>query len=342
MKRLLAFAVASVSLLAAQGYAVCTSPTANAGQMTYASNAGIMVYCDGTNWISMAGGVSQTINNSGSPAVTPGGSTNSVQYNGGGTFAGDTFFTYSGGLLTVTNISTSSNITAGGYVSATTYYGDGSHLTGISTSSALGDRIVSGTLSAIANSATGYISLTTGATNWGYLSSGQSFIPALASNFLSSTNVSMTVSHLNSQPIGSVAGGGGNYIVSATASVSASSANGGAVRVGTSSGVVVTVSGSNMNVSGTITGSVASNFSSITAASTDTGTGTWMYSSWVSCPTGMTLIMKAVINCTGTSGNTYEYCACNNSGNSLQAGYLSGSGTANSNYSTVCQALCAK
>lgn len=49
------------------------------------------------------------------------------------------------------------------------------------------DRIVSGSLLAVANSATGYISLTTGATNWGYLSSGVNYLPTLKTTTLSAS-----------------------------------------------------------------------------------------------------------------------------------------------------------
>jgi hypothetical protein len=53
----------------------------------------------------------------------------------------------------------------------------------------LGDRIVSGSLLTVANSDTGIISLTTGATTWGYLSSGASYIPSLTSTVISATAV---------------------------------------------------------------------------------------------------------------------------------------------------------
>jgi len=63
-------------------------------------------------------------------------------------------------------------------------------------STALGDRITSGTLAVIANSATSYISLTTGSTNWGYLSSGNSYLPRLAAVQVSGTNVSASAAHI--------------------------------------------------------------------------------------------------------------------------------------------------
>ncbi len=124
--------------------------------------------------------ISTTAGTDPSLSISAAGSDTQVQYNSSGSFAGSSAFTYSGGLLTVTNISTT-NISV-------------STINGIAVGSLGGtsDRIVSGSLVAVANSATGYISLTTGATNWGYLSSGASYLPNLSSNFVSSTNISAT------------------------------------------------------------------------------------------------------------------------------------------------------
>ena len=58
---------------------------------------------------------------------------------------------------------------------------------------ALGDRITSGTLAVTANSATGVVSLSTAGTTWGYLNSTRSYLPALSSVQVSSTNVSATL-----------------------------------------------------------------------------------------------------------------------------------------------------
>ena len=66
----------------------------------------------------------------------------------------------------------------------------------------------------------------------------------------------------------------------------------------------------------------------------------YVYSAWVACPAGKTLIMRALTSCTGTSKNVYQYCKCDQSGNSLRAGYLSSSASANANYTTVCEGLC--
>jgi hypothetical protein len=105
-------------------------------------------------------------------------------------------------------VATSVSSTAGyfGTVSATTYYGDGSHLSGVGA----GDRIVSGTLLAVANSATGYISLTTGAANWGYLSSGISYLPNLQTSTLSATVISVTAVQIVSQSTSPVTCNSGN------------------------------------------------------------------------------------------------------------------------------------
>lgn len=45
--------------------AACATPTGAAGDMTYSTSANVMAYCDGTNWVSMAGGVSLTVNTAG-------------------------------------------------------------------------------------------------------------------------------------------------------------------------------------------------------------------------------------------------------------------------------------
>ncbi|HEX2842103.1 tail fiber domain-containing protein [Hyphomicrobium sp.] len=65
-------------------------------------------------------------------------------------------------------------------------------------STAEGDSITSGTLAMVANSATSYISLSTNGTDWGYLGSGASFLPAISANRVSSTNISATYIQLNS------------------------------------------------------------------------------------------------------------------------------------------------
>ncbi|WP_439926188.1 hypothetical protein [Nitrobacter sp. JJSN] len=138
--------------IAVDAWAACSSPAANAGDQSFDSTQNVMVYCDGSNWISMAGGVSVTI---GGTTNVPGGSANQVQYNNGsGGFAGDSGLTYSSGLLTVTNVS-ATNMSASGNVTAGAFYGDGSHLTGVGA----GDRIVSGSVSAIAQQSTGMVSI---------------------------------------------------------------------------------------------------------------------------------------------------------------------------------------
>src|SRR4051812_15494194 len=67
-------------------WAACSSPAGNAGAQMYAGNYGVMAYCNGTNWISMAGGVSQTVNTTGDGA-TPEGSSADVQFNSSGALA---------------------------------------------------------------------------------------------------------------------------------------------------------------------------------------------------------------------------------------------------------------
>ncbi|HEX2859443.1 MAG TPA: hypothetical protein VHP58_04530, partial [Alphaproteobacteria bacterium] len=87
---------------------------------------------------------------------------------------------YNGAGLSATGITGTVSATYGyfKYISATNGLGGGGS----------GDRITSGTTNAIANSATTYISLTTGATTWGYLSSGTSYIPTLTAALVSTTS----------------------------------------------------------------------------------------------------------------------------------------------------------
>lgn len=63
---------------------------------------------------------------------------------------------------------------------------------------ALGDRIASGTLAVIANSTTSIVSLSTNGTTWGYLNSGNSYLPTVTATKVSSTNVSATYLQLSS------------------------------------------------------------------------------------------------------------------------------------------------
>src|SRR5579871_373330 len=94
---------------ASAAYGACSSPGGQAGQMVYASTQNVMVYCDGTNWVSMAGGISVTI-----VGITnnPGGSSGQVQFNSGSGFAGDSNFTYSSGLLTIAGTVSATNVNA--------------------------------------------------------------------------------------------------------------------------------------------------------------------------------------------------------------------------------------
>jgi hypothetical protein len=84
--------------------------------------------------------------------------------------------TSAGGIVNGTNVYART-------VSATVYYGDGSQLTGVTGGSS--DRITSGTLSAVANGGNGYVSLSTAGTTWGYLNSGESYLPQLGVGSLS-------------------------------------------------------------------------------------------------------------------------------------------------------------
>ncbi|MDC7985724.1 hypothetical protein PQJ75_18485 [Rhodoplanes sp. TEM] len=39
----------------------CTNPPGQAGFVRYAANVSMMVFCDGTNWVSMSGGTNVTV-----------------------------------------------------------------------------------------------------------------------------------------------------------------------------------------------------------------------------------------------------------------------------------------
>jgi len=124
-----------------------------------------MTYCDGTTWISMSGGASINV---GGTTNVPGGSTNQIQYNNGGAFAGDANFTYSGGLVTVTGTVTATNVYASSVSGTTGTFGSltvgGVAITG---SGGAGDRISTTGIASGANlgmvvADKGTISFTTG------------------------------------------------------------------------------------------------------------------------------------------------------------------------------------
>jgi len=87
------FAAALSVGFSASAWAACSSPAGQTGDQAYNSSSNVMAYCDGTNWISMAGGV----------AVNIGGADTYVQYNSGGTaFGGSSAFTWNTGTNTLT------------------------------------------------------------------------------------------------------------------------------------------------------------------------------------------------------------------------------------------------
>lgn len=78
--------------------------------------------------------------------------------------------------------------------SGTTYYYSAiGNATESGGGSALGDRITSGTHTVAVNTSSGYVSLSTGGTDWGYLSSANSYLSTLVAGRVSSTNVSASV-----------------------------------------------------------------------------------------------------------------------------------------------------
>jgi hypothetical protein len=78
---------------------------------------------------------------------TPANPANSVQFNNGGSFGGDSNFTFNSTTDTVTVV----NVTASGHVSASTFYGDGSNLTGINAGISYSRRAVTSTITASIN-----------------------------------------------------------------------------------------------------------------------------------------------------------------------------------------------
>jgi hypothetical protein len=160
--------------------------------------------------------------------------------------------------------------------------------------SALGDRIVSGTVSAIAVSATGYISLTTGATTWGYLSSGASYLPNLSSNFVSATSISASTAYVKNTLMVS----GSTYVSDLTIMGVASGAS-------LDPTVSVSASGADTQVqynsSGSLAGSSSFTYSSGVVSVTGTVTATNVYARNVSGTTG-TFGSITVGSCSGCGG----------------------------------------
>lgn len=157
-----------------------------------------------------------------------------------------------------------------------------------------GDRIVSGSLLAVANSATGYISLTTGATNWGYLSSGVSYIPNLASNFVSATNISASTAYVKNTMMVS----GSTYVSDLTIMGVASGASLDPTLSVSASGADTQVQ---YNSSGSLAGSSSFTYSSGVVSVTGTVTATNVYAQNISGTTG-TFGSITVGSCSGCGG----------------------------------------
>lgn len=137
MKWFAALVAICTGLVLGQSYADCSNPAGPAGRVIYASNYNSMAFCNGTNWMSMAGGVSLTVagttnnytisdtrigvigtnnqwcNTNGSvincnnaAPLTGSGSDGQVGYWLGGAVIGNGSFTYNQGTstLTVTNL----------------------------------------------------------------------------------------------------------------------------------------------------------------------------------------------------------------------------------------------
>jgi hypothetical protein len=107
---LLLFLLVGLLALTNTARADCTSPTGIAGDIIYSANYNVPAYCNGSSWVTLAGGTT----GGGGGGSAPAGSLNDVQFNNGAGLGADTGnFTYSADLLTTPNLST-------GNVSATT------------------------------------------------------------------------------------------------------------------------------------------------------------------------------------------------------------------------------
>lgn len=154
--------VAGLAAWSSSVHAACTDPLGTAGDVRYAANYNTLAFCNGTDWVSTAGG------------------------SGGG---GDA--TALSGLSDVNT----SGATTGSILS---YNGSSWVVSSTGGGTALGDRITSGTHTVAVNTSSGYVSLSTSGTDWGYLGSGNSYLPTITANKVSSTNVSATYLQLNS------------------------------------------------------------------------------------------------------------------------------------------------
>jgi len=216
----------ALGVLAGSGaaHAACASPGGEAGEISYAANLNVMVFCNGTDWVSMAGwdgsgGGGATSLAGLSDVDTSGASTGKVLAYDGSQWVPSTTAPLSLLLGDLTNVNTSGAATG----SILSYNGSSWVVSSTATSTALGDRITSGTLAMIANSPTAFISLSTAGTTWGYFNSANSYLPQLVSGRVSSTDISSSIVDMSANTVSNIAGGGGNFIASGTTSVSASS-----------------------------------------------------------------------------------------------------------------------
>lgn len=92
--------------------------------------------------------------------------------------------------------------------SISTLYAEGRafNFIGGSGNTALGDHLISGTFAVTANGTSSIVSLSTAGTTWGYFGNNASYIPNLASNAISTTNISTTT--INGIPVSALGGGG--------------------------------------------------------------------------------------------------------------------------------------
>jgi hypothetical protein len=289
-------------LLSPSAWANCSGPVGQEGMSVYAGNVHTMVYCDGSNWISMAGGVSLTVGGSvTNNNATAAGSTSEIQYNAGSsTFGSSGNFTYSAGLLTVTGTTSTTNLYASNISGGAGTFGaltvNGVAITG----SSAGDRISTSNVASGANlgmavAGQGTISFTlAGTAGAAYINSNLGFVgPGVsttgpvsatilfASNYVSaplvsSTNVSMTnftttTGNYQTVNVTTIKGGGGNYIVSSTASVSTTTAGGGNVNFSANGTLAMTISGTNVGIGTAIPNTLLDLYSSGQSATNNPG-----------------------------------------------------------------------
>lgn len=164
----------AMMMMAGGAYAACSSPVGNDGEIRYASNYGVFAFCNGTDWVSMAGwnnsgGGGASLLNELTDVDTTGASSGKIlSYNGSQWVVSDTISTLAGLADVNTSGATSGKILA--YDGSKWVVSDSAVASG-----GYADHIISGTTSLYANS-TNTISVTTNGTVTGYWDTAGRFI----------------------------------------------------------------------------------------------------------------------------------------------------------------------